>query len=122
METLKLVFNSAGYTLEAIGVLTILAGCILAGAGFLREWRHVAAEQAYRALRRRLGQAIILGLEFLIAGDIIQTVVVSQTLESAAVLAVIVMIRAFLSFTLEHSIEGRWPWQGPPEGKSSQEP
>ncbi|MBA3034681.1 MAG: DUF1622 domain-containing protein [Gammaproteobacteria bacterium] len=119
MEILKQVVNVAGYTLEAIGVLTILAGCVVAGMGFLREWRHLGAEEAYSAMRRRLGQGIILGLEFLIAGDIIQTVVLTQTLESAAVLAVIVLIRAFLSFTLEHSIEGRWPWQGPPVGKSS---
>ncbi|MDO8891779.1 MAG: DUF1622 domain-containing protein [Sulfurimicrobium sp.] len=118
MEILKQVFNIAGYSLEAIGVLTILAGCIIAGSQFLREWRHNGAETAYNTLRRQLGQSIILGLEFLIAGDIIQTVVVTQTLESAAVLAVIVMIRAFLSFTLEHSIEGRWPWQGH-DGKST---
>ena len=118
MEFLKQGFSIASYVIEAIGVLVILAGCLAAAASFLREWRPIGLEAAYRVLRRRLGQAIILGLEFLIAGDIIQTVVVTQTLESAAVLAVIVMIRAFLSFTLEHSIEGHWPWQRPPEEKS----
>ena len=118
MEVIKQVFSIASYVIEALGVITILAGCIVAAVGFMREWRPIGAEEAYRGFRRRLGHAIILGLEFLIAGDIIQTVVVSQTLESAAVLAVIVLIRAFLSFTLEHSIEGRWPWQGPPEGKA----
>jgi uncharacterized membrane protein len=119
METLKDIFYFAGYALEAIGVLTILAGSVVAAASFLREWRSDGMEEAYRTLRRRLGQAIILGLEFLIAGDIIQTVVLTQTFESVTVLAVIVLIRAFLSFTLEHSIEGRWPWQGPSAGNST---
>jgi len=55
MEILKQVVNIAAYTLEAIGVLTILAGCVVAGMGFLREWRHMGAEAAYSTMRRRLG-------------------------------------------------------------------
>jgi len=58
-----------------------------------------------------MGRSIVLGLEFLIAGDIIRTVIVSPTLESVAVLAVIVLVRAFLTMTLTLEIEGRWPWQ-----------
>jgi uncharacterized membrane protein len=61
--------------------------------------------------RSSFGRAILLGLEFLIAGDIINTVAVRPTLESVAVLAGIVLIRTFLSFSLELEIEGRWPWQ-----------
>ena len=68
-------------------------------------------EQAVADLRSSLGRAILLGLEFLVAADIINTVAVQPTLGSVAVLAGIVAIRTFLSFSLETEIEGRWPWQ-----------
>jgi uncharacterized membrane protein len=80
---------------------------------FLWRWRGSGAD-GYGDLRRGLGKTIILGLEFLIAGDIIRTVAVSHTVQSVAVLGVIVLIRAFLSFTLESGIEGRWPWHKAP--------
>jgi uncharacterized membrane protein len=66
---------------------------------------------AYRSYRRQLGRSIILGLEFLIAGDIIRTVVVADTLANVAVLGLIILIRSFLSVTLFLEVEGRWPWQ-----------
>jgi len=68
-------------------------------------------EQAVADLRSSLGRAILLGLEFLVAADIINTVAVTPTLGSVAVLAGIVVIRTFLSFSLETEIEGRLPWQ-----------
>ena len=66
----------------------------------------------FQELRQDLGQGIPLGLEFLIAADIIRTVAVDLSFESVGVLAVIVPIRTFLSFTLEVELTGRWPWQG----------
>jgi uncharacterized membrane protein len=57
-----------------------------------------------------LGRSILLGLELLVAGDIIRTVAASPTFESVGVLVVMVLIRAFLSFTLELELSGRWPW------------
>ncbi|MBU0556977.1 MAG: DUF1622 domain-containing protein [Alphaproteobacteria bacterium] len=68
-------------------------------------------EQAVAALRSSLGRAILLGLEFLVAADIINTVAIEPTLNSVAVLAGIVAIRTFLSFSLEAEIEGRLPWR-----------
>lgn len=68
-------------------------------------------DEAVADLRSSLGRAILLGLEFLVAADIINTVAVQPTLGSVAVLAGIVAIRTFLSFSLETEIEGRWPWQ-----------
>ncbi len=62
--------------------------------------------------RQNLGRAILLGLEFLIAGDIIRTVVVAPTLDNVLILGLIVIIRTFLSVALQLEIEGRWPWQG----------
>ncbi|MET8810026.1 DUF1622 domain-containing protein [Streptomyces sp. NPDC004546] len=67
----------------------------------------------YRGYRRRVGRSILLGLEFLVAGDIIRTVAVAPTYASVGVLAVIVGIRTFLSFSLELKITVQWPWQRP---------
>ncbi|MDO3379243.1 DUF1622 domain-containing protein [Geoalkalibacter halelectricus] len=65
----------------------------------------------WQKIRQRMGRGILLGLEFLIAADIIHTVAVEFTYEAVGVLALIVLIRTFLSITLELEIEGRWPWQ-----------
>jgi uncharacterized membrane protein len=69
----------------------------------------------YRQFRRSLGRSILLGLEFLVAGDIISTVAVDPTYRSVGVLAIVVAIRTFLSLELELEIEGHWPWQRPPD-------
>lgn len=87
-------------------------GILFATWLFLRR-RH--ADDAYRSYRQRIGRAILLGLEVLVAADIIRTVAVSPTFESVGVLAIIVAIRTFLSFTLELELSGRWPWQRAPE-------
>jgi uncharacterized membrane protein len=66
---------------------------------------------AYRRYRANLGRGILLGLELLVAADIIGTVAVTPSLQNLAVLGLIVLIRTFLSVSLEVEIEGRWPWQ-----------
>ncbi len=66
--------------------------------------------EAYKELRRRLGRAILLGLEVLIVGDIVRTIIVDPTVRSVGVLGMIVVIRIVLSFSLEVEIEGAWPW------------
>ncbi len=68
--------------------------------------------QVFRDMRQRLGNGILLGLEFLVAADIIHTVAVELTFTTVGVLALIVLIRTFLSFTLDVELTGRWPWQG----------
>jgi len=108
MQALKELFGIAALVMETIGVATILLGSVAVTVRFLVFAR--AAADRYGGYRRALGKTIILGLEFLIAGDIIRTVAVSHSLESVAVLAVIVLIRTFLSFALGYEIEGRWPW------------
>ncbi len=101
--------------IEIAGVAVIVIGSMIAAALFLRrgfdtsEW-----DQAYEGFRADLGRGILLGLEFLVAADIIGTVAVAPTFESLGVLAAIVLIRTFLSFSLEVEIEGRWPWQRRP--------
>lgn len=99
------------YGVEGFGVLVIVVGCLAATVRSLVGWRVREAEARYHAYRRTIGRSIILGLEFLIAGDVIRTVVVSHTLSSVTVLALVVVIRAFLSFTLALEVEGRLPWR-----------
>ncbi len=95
---------------ELVGVVLILSGAAAATARFLARWASSGLDTAYREYRQHLGRAILLGLEFLVAGDIINTVAVDPTFRSVGVLAGIVVIRTFLSFSLEVEIEGRWPW------------
>ena len=73
--------------------------------------RPETAQGSYDALRRNLGRSILLGLEVLIVADIVRTIIVDPTLESVAVLGVIVVIRILLSFSLEVEIDGLWPWR-----------
>lgn len=105
------IISVAGYAVEAAGVLVVILGSCLASVVFFRTFRKLPEGIAYRTYRRQLGRSIILGLEFLIAGDIIRTVVVAYTLENVAILGLIILIRSFLSVTLNLEVEGRWPWQ-----------
>lgn len=78
------------------------------------------AAGVFYEVRQRLGRGILLGLEFLIAADIIVTVAVDLTFESVGVLALIVLVRTFLSFTLEVELTGKWPWQPDRQKKAEQ--
>jgi len=96
--------------IEIIALL-IITGGILQGLGkdpgcFWRD-----SPDTYRKLKERLGKSLMLGLEILIAADIIRTVTLEPTLENAVVLAILVIIRTFLSWSLAVEIEGRWPWK-----------
>lgn len=104
------LMGGIGVAVDIVGVLVIASGAILATGRFLFS-RHRGPGQPYRIFRQDLGRAILLGLEFLIAGDIIRTVVVAPTLENVLILGLIVLIRTFLSMALQLEVEGRWPWQ-----------
>jgi len=106
--TFKDAVEAVGKAVDGVGVATIVVGVLVASAMSLRRTRSGADD--YRLYRQRLGRAILLGLELLVAADIIRTVAVTPTFESAGVLAIIVVIRTFLSFSLEVELEGRWPW------------
>lgn len=93
--------------IEVAGVLVIVLGVVMPSVVFVRS----RDADRLRDYRSAVGRGILLGLEFLVAADIINTVAIDPTLESLAVLAGIVAIRTFLSFSLEVEIEGRWPWQ-----------
>ena len=101
-----------GKCIDGAGVVIVVVGLAIASAIFLsRVFRRQELDKDYRAYRQGLGRAILLGLEFLVAADIIRTVAVSPSFRGAGVLAVIVVIRTFLSMALQVEIDGRWPWQ-----------
>jgi uncharacterized membrane protein len=111
MDYEHLVAQSARLV-ELAGVAVLLLGAVLAGAAFAaRLARRAGFDDAYHDLRADLGRAILLGLELLVIADIIGTVAIEPTLHNLGVLAVIVAIRTFLSFSLELEVSGRWPWQ-----------
>lgn len=98
--------------IEALGVAIITLIAFYGLAIAVRElFAGAARDDVFQELRQRLGRGILLGLEFLIAADIIYTVAIDLSFESVGALAIIVIIRTFLSFTLEVELTGRWPWQ-----------
>lgn len=103
--------NWAARLLEWIGVAIILGGSVFAMGLFLLDLRNTNRERAYDRLRANLGRAILLGLEFLVGADIIATVTAPLTWESVSLLGLIVVIRTFLSFSLETEIDGVPPWR-----------
>jgi uncharacterized membrane protein len=116
-ETFTDLVEMVGLVIEALGVATIVAGVVLAVSLFVaRSISPQTRDRAYSDTRRCLGRGILLGLELLVAGDIVRTVAVSPTMQSVGVLALIVLIRTFLSFALEVELNGRWPWQQAHDG------
>jgi len=108
-----------GQLVEGVGVAVIVVGAAVALGLFLWQMRRGGpVDAAYERLRRGLGRALLLGLEFLVAGDIIDTVAVDLTFRSLGVLAILVALRTFLSLELELEIEGRWPWQREPAARA----
>jgi uncharacterized membrane protein len=96
---------------EAMGAAIMVAGGLWAFVyAAIQAMDAGARPSVYRQLRRRLGRVILLGLEVLIIGDIVRTIIVDPTLRSVAVLGIIVIIRIVLSFSLEVEIDGIWPW------------
>jgi uncharacterized membrane protein len=121
MTDYRQLMGDIGTIIDAMGVVVIVIGAAYATGRFLFQ-RPREPAGSYQLYRQNLGRAILLGLEFLIAGDIIRTVVVAPTLENVAVLGIIVVIRTFLSTALQFELEGRLPWQtavSPPRQEST---
>lgn len=111
MEFRQLI-ELAGAGFEAAGVGILIIGAAAAFVMYVIVLvRRKDSSKAYRDLRRDLGKAILVGLEFLVAADIIRSVAIDPTFASIGVLGLIVLIRTFLSWSLEVEINGSWPWQ-----------
>jgi uncharacterized membrane protein len=107
-EHFKDAVDAVSKVIDGAGVVVIVVGLVIAIGLFLAQRDRAGA---YRTFRQQVGKAILLGLEFLVAADIIRTVAVEPTFQGVGVLAVVVAVRTFLSFTLDVELEGRWPWQ-----------
>jgi uncharacterized membrane protein len=110
-----LLASAAGWImegLEAAGLAAIVIGAVLTTTAFIRARLGGEGEAAYVRYRAGLGRAILIGLELLVAADIVGTVVAPLELDKIAALGLVVLIRTLLSLSIEVEISGRWPWQG----------
>jgi uncharacterized membrane protein len=121
MMRFREIMDVVGTAVDTAGVSVIVIGALIATIRFLFQ-RRGETSILFRLYRQDMGRAILLGLEFLVAGDIIRTVVVDPTFNNVIVLGLIVLIRTFLSMSLQLELEGRWPWQhDPPKVKNQGE-
>lgn len=109
MSSFKDIMESVGLVIDGAGVLVIVLGLAIGVYRFILFGQKTA--NPYQRLRQNIGRGILLGLEFLIAADIIRTVAVTPNMQNVIVLGMIVLIRTFLSMALQVELEGRWPWQ-----------
>jgi uncharacterized membrane protein len=110
MEYFRHIMEVVGTSVDGVGVFIVAGGMVVATLRLATRRAHDTGNY-YSLYRQDVGRAILLGLEFLIAGDIIRTVVVAPTLQNVVVLGMIVLIRTFLSLSLQLEIEGKLPWQ-----------
>jgi uncharacterized membrane protein len=110
LQLSQFIFNAA-IGVEVFGVIIIIAGALLASLKVVIGYLTGDRDAIYHDYRRRLGRSMMLGLELLVAGDIIRTVIVAHTLDDIIGLGLIVIIRTVLIFTIHLELEGRWPWQ-----------
>ena len=96
---------------EVAGVIVLIVGFLSGVARAVHAYLTGHAEASYDVMRRYFGRSILLGLEILVAADLIRTVAVDPTWQNVAVLGLIVLIRTFLSFSLEVEMDGVWPWR-----------
>jgi uncharacterized membrane protein len=111
------LFEAVGLGFDVFGVLVIVAGVVAATYRYLRQQNSMEASNAaspYRRYKVEVGLALLLGLEILVAADIIKTVALEPNFTSLGILGALVVIRTFLSWALVLEIEGRWPWQSAP--------
>jgi uncharacterized membrane protein len=110
VESFRHIMEIVGTSVDGVGVFIVAGGMLVATARLAVHRAHETGNY-YSLYRQDVGRAILLGLEFLIAGDIIRTVVVAPTLQNVVVLGIIVLIRTFLSLSLQLEIEGKLPWR-----------
>jgi uncharacterized membrane protein len=120
-ELVKPIAEWCATIVEVIGVgILTLTALYICFYGIIKVLGKDNTEKTFHKARQRLGRGILMGLELLVAADIIHTVAVDLSFSTVGVLAVIVLIRTFLSFTLELELTGKWPWQNNSEEKQSQ--
>ncbi len=110
-EQILQYLEQAGAAISLFAVAVIIAGFALAAVRYTFRFRKVDLDQNFQQFKIQLGRALMLGLELLVLSDVIETITVKPTFQSLGVLAVLVVVRTVVSWTLTLEIEGRWPWQ-----------
>ena len=111
--------EKAGIAISMFAVAVIIVGFVVAAWGYARRFRETTQEDNFNLFKIQLGGALLLGLEILVLADVIETITVTPTFLSLAVLAAIVVVRTAVSWTLALETEGRWPWQAPTEDQEN---
>jgi uncharacterized membrane protein len=113
IEEIRYAIEWAAFGIEILGTLIIVVGVLRVAItrGTVRFLLRLEQPGAYESYKHQIGRSLLLGLEFLVAGDVVRTVAVEPTLVNVAVLGLLVLVRTFLSWSLTVEIEGRWPWQ-----------
>ena len=116
MAMARAAIEWAALGIEMLGALVIVVGVLRVAItrGTVRFLLKVDEPAAYDSYKHQIGRSLLLGLEFLVAGDVVRTVALEPTLLNVAVLGLLVLVRTFLAWTLSVEIEGRWPWQPRP--------
>ena len=106
------IFEIVSEIIDVFGVGVIVLGIVLGTFRFIKaKIKNPADTGSFESYREDLGRSLLLSLEFLVAADIIRSVAITPTLESVTILGIIILIRTFLSVTMELEVNGRWPWQ-----------
>jgi len=113
VEYIRAAIEWAALGIEILGAIVIVAGVlrIVVTRGAVRFLFKLEERGAYHEYKRQMGRSLMLGLDFLVAGDVVKTVALEPTLVNLAVLGLLVVVRTFLSWSLVVEIEGHWPWQ-----------
>jgi uncharacterized membrane protein len=120
---IRAVIEWAALGIEILGASVIVAGVLRVAItrGAVRYLSRLDKPGAYESYKHEMGRSLLLGLEFLVAGDVVRTVALEPTLNNVAVLGLLVLIRTFLGWSLAVEIEGRWPWQARGEREAAVE-
>ena len=118
-EQILEILEKAGVVISLFAVAIIVVGFAIAAWRYGRRFRDQTQEDNFKLFKVELGRALLLGLEVLVLADVIETITVTPTFTSLAVLAVIVILRTAVSWTLTLETEGRWPWQAPVENQGN---
>ena len=123
MSGIRTVIEWAALGIEIMGATVIVAGIIrvVVTRGTIRYLYQLERPEAYESYKVEMGRSLLLGLEFLVAGDVVRTVALDPTLTNVAVLGLLVLVRTFLSWSLAVEMERRWPWQARSAAEASME-
>jgi uncharacterized membrane protein len=113
IETLHLIVEWAAFGIELLAVAVIVGAVVILALrrGTVRYLFQLGKSGAYESYRNLLGRALLLGLELMVAADVVRTVTFEATVKNVAVLGLLVLVRTLLSWAMSVEVEGCWPWQ-----------